>query len=640
MSKSRSNPPDEIPDEEFVPVDDVIIGKAFRFSIAVVVLVGGGIAAGIWALRRPRIVPPPVETTIAPPQVMNLAAEAPHVRFTDVTDQAGIDFVHENGAFGDKLLPETMGAGCAFFDYDNDGDPDLLLVNSNVWPGRSASEKPPPTMALYRNDGTGRFENVTTEASLDVSFYGTGAAIGDYDNDGWVDLFIAAVGPNRLFRNQQGRFKEVTAAARVAGGADQWSTSSGFADYDNDGDLDLFVCNYVRWSRKIDCAVDYRLLGVGRAYGPPMNFEGTHPYLYRNNGDGTFEEVGAKAGLHVNNPATGRPMGKALGVAPVDVDSDGWIDWMVANDTVQNFLFHNQGDGSFVESATEMGLAFDRNGSATGAMGIDAGHFRDADSLGFFIGNFANEMTSLYVAQDTETMLFADEAIVEGIGSPSRRMLTFGLFLFDYDLDGRLDLLQANGHLEEEINVVQPSQHYEQPPQLFWNCGPHARSCLVPVDPDSTGDMRTALVGRGASYADIDGDGDLDVLLTQTGRRAVLLRNDQDLGHHWVRIRLNGTSANRDGIGARLALDVGGSTLRRQMMPTRSYLSQVDLAVTFGLGELDPVGTLHVTWPGGHTERFENLRADAVHTIVQGTGMAARVVKNDHSSVGAAARTE
>jgi hypothetical protein len=371
-----------------------------------------------------------------------------------------------------------------------------------------------------------------------------------------------------------------------------------------------------------------------------MNFEGAHPYLYRNNGDGTFDEVAAEIGLHVNNPATGRPIGKALGVAPVDVDSDGWIDWMVANDTVQNFLFHNQGDGTFVESATVMGLAYDRNGSATGAMGIDAGHFRDSDSLGFFIGNFANEMTSLYVAQNTETTLFADEAIVEGIGSPSRRMLTFGLFLFDYDLDGRLDLLQANGHLEEEINVVQPSQHYEQPPQLFWNCGPDARSCLVPVDPDSTGDMRTALVGRGASYADIDGDGDLDVVLTQTGRRAVLLRNDQDLNHHWIRIRLTGTSANRNGIGARLALDVGGSMLRRQMMPTRSYLSQVDLAITFGLGELDSTETLHVTWPGGDTERFENLRADAVHTIVQGAGIAERVAKNDHSSVGAAAQTE
>jgi hypothetical protein len=425
--------------------------------------------------------------------------------------------------------------------------------------------------------------------------------VGDVDDDGRVDLFFTAVGPNRLFRNRGGRFEEATGRAGVAGEPDAWSSSAAFVDVDADGDLDLFVANYVRWSKDIDFAVDYRLVGVGRAYGPPMNYEGTYPYLYLNDGDGTFTDVSAAWGVEVDNPVTGRPMGKGLGVAPADVDGDGFIDLLVANDTVGKFFFHNDGGRRFVEKGAASGLAYDRFGNATGAMGVDSGQFRNDADLAFAIGNFANEMTSLYVSQGEPT-LFADEAIGEGIGAPSRTALTFGLFLFDADLDGRLDLLQTNGHLEEEIAKVDPSQSYRQAAQLFWNAGPDRRQTFVPVPAERIGDLARPIVGRGSAFADVDGDGDLDVVLTQAGGPALLLRNDQRSGHHWLRVKLVGDPAagsNRDAIGAVVELTAGGVTQRRQVMPTRSYLSQSWLPVTFGLGAATTVDALAVTWPGG-----------------------------------------
>lgn len=626
------------PEEQIVAADDAIIGRAFRWSMVAIGLIAVGTGATLWVVNRPEPVAPTTQAVVVPAHRQEAAATAPVVHFTDVTAASGVDFTHENGATGDKLLPETMGAGAAFLDFDGDGDQDLLFNNGSHWPGHRPEDEPPATPALYRNSGAGTFENVTAGSGLDVNLYGMGIAVGDYDNDGRVDVFLAALGKNRLFRNLGGgKFEDMTAKAGVAGDATEWSTSSSFLDYDNDADLDLFVCNYVRWSKEIDFEVDYRLVGVGRAYGPPMNFQGTFPYLYRNNGDGTFSDVTAAAGMHIKNPATGVPIAKTLGVAPVDVDRDGWIDIYVANDTVQNFLFMNKGDGTFVERGAEFGLAYDRNGSATGAMGVDAGLYRNDDSLGFFIGNFANEMTSLYVSQGVEN-LFADEAIGEGIGGPTRLMLSFGLFLFDYDLDGRLDLLQANGHLEEEINIVQPSQHYEQPAQLFWNCGIRTRGCFVAVQPDRTGDLAAPLVGRGATYGDIDGDGDLDVVMTQAGRRAVVLRNEQQLGHHTVRVQLVGAEANRNAIGTWIEAVIGDTTLRRCVMPTKSYLCQAELPLTLGLGTSDRVDELRVLWPGGSLELIENVAADATYTIRQGEGVIRRepfspAVKTAHAIV-------
>jgi hypothetical protein len=523
----------------------------------------------------------------------------PDVRFTDITRQAGVDFVHVNGAAGEKLLPETMGAGAAFLDFDADGDQDLLLVNSDHWPGSRTASR--PTMALYSNDGTGRFENITAESGLDVTFYGQGLAVGDYDNDGRVDLFITALGGNRLFRNLGGRFLDVTAEGGVAGGRDAWSTGAGFLDYDNDGNLDLFVCNYVRWSREQDLEVHYTLNGVDRAYGPPRQYPGAHSSLYRNEGDGSFTDVSERAGIRIVNPATGEPAAKSLAATFVDADRDGFLDIFVANDTVRNFVFRNQGDGTFAEVGTLSGLGFDTMGNATGAMGIDAADYANNGRLAVGIGNLASETTSFFVQQQ-DPWQFVDMANIVGIGSPSLLRLSFGALFLDFDLDGRLDFLQANGHLEREINEIQPSQHYRQPAQLFWNRGPGGRTFFAAVAEDSVGDLSRPMVGRGAAYADIDGDGDLDILITQAGDRPVLLRNDQKLGHHWLRVKLVGTVTNRDAIGAEVHLRAGGVSQRRRVMPTRSYLSQVELPVTFGLGGHEQVESLTVHWPGGQSQ--------------------------------------
>jgi hypothetical protein len=604
----------EVRDDEndvWVPEDDAIIGRSFRWSLVVIAGLAMVIGLGLYLTRPvPEMKPEQVIEAVAPEPVAQ-TADMPTVRFVDITHEAGIDFIHANGATGEKLLPETMGGGVAFLDYDRDGDADLLFVNSTRWPYQAATG-PAPTMALYQNDGQGHFQNVTAQAGLAVSFYGMGVAVGDYDGDGWTDVFLTAVGPNHLFHNRNGVFEDVTATAGVAGGEQEWSTSAGFFDYDNDGALDLLVANYVRWSSDIDFKLDYRLTGVGRAYGPPQNYEGTFPYLYRNNGDGTFTDVSAASGIQIKNPATGLPMAKSLALALMDIDGDSRIDVFIANDTVRNFFFHNQG-GVFEEVGEPYGLAYGADGKATGAMGVDVGFFRNDQNIGFLIGNFANEMTSVYISQD-DPSFYVDDAIGEGIGAPSRLALTFGLFLFDYDLDGRLDMLQANGHTESEIQKMDPSQHYHQATQLFWNAGPSHVPGFVMVDAASIGDLSREIVGRGAAFADIDSDGDLDVVLTQVAAAPLLLRNDQRLGHHWLRVKLVGEDANRDAIGAWIELTAGGNVQRRQVMPTRSYLSQVELPVTFGLGQTDRVEALKVTWPDGSQQTVQSVPVD--HLLV------------------------
>ena len=599
---------------EGVPQDDTVIARALKWSL-IALGAAAVLGVGAWLILR-REAPEPVvrdaARVVAQPIAEAIEVAPPPVHFTDVTRAAGVDFVHVNGAYGERLLPETMGGGVAFLDYDNDGLQDLLFVNSSTWPWRKQEARPSPP-ALYRSLGNGRFENVTEHTGLGtIDIYGMGAAVADINGDGYSDIFLSGVGPNRLLLNEKGeRFTDATSQAGVAGDDDAWSSSAAFFDYDRDGDLDLFVCNYVKWSREIDHGVDYRLTGIGRAYGPPTNYAGSYSYLYRNNGDGTFTDVSEAAGIQIDNAATGLPAGKGLAVHPVDIDADGWLDLMVSNDTVQNFLFLNQGDGTFQESGMASGLAFDNSGKATGAMGLDAAAYNNDSELAIAVGNFSNEMSSFYVAHDGSA-LFTDEAIVSGVGAESRRALSFGLFFFDYDLDGRLDLLQTNGHVEDEINVVQPSQHYEQPTQLFWNCGPQCARNFVHVPLEDTGDLGLPVVGRGASYGDIDQDGDLDVVITQVNRAPLVLRNDQSLGHHWLRVKVNGTGLNQDALGARVDITAGGVSQTRTVMPSRSYLAQVELPVTFGLADAARVDHVQVTWPDGTTRQLSDVAADQV----------------------------
>jgi hypothetical protein len=613
-----SLPPPHDPDE-YVAQDDRIIGRVFRGSALVIAGLAVAGALAYWATHRAkpqaiRVTPLSAPKTAAPPR-----ESVPNVGFTDITQSSGLQFTHVTGAYGEKLLPETMGSGAAFLDFDRDGDQDLLLVNSSHWPWQAppGAGSPPAGVGLFRNDsasGAIRFTDVTAGSGLEAPFYGMGVGLGDVDGDGRTDVLITGVGGARLFRNEEGGFRDITAASGVAGDPKDWSTAAAFFDFDNDGDLDLYVANYVRWSREIDAEVGYKLDGVHRAYGPPMNFAGTLPHFYRNEGAGKFTDITAQAGLQVTNTSTGVPVAKSLGLAPIDLDGDGFMDLVVANDTVQNFVFMNRRNGTFQEAGALTGIAFDGNGTARGAMGVDAARFTEDGKVAVAIGNFANEMTAFYVAQ-TEATLFADEAISWGIGPASRLLLKFGIFFFDYDLDGRLDVLSANGHLEEDISRIQASQHYRQPAQLFWNAGAQG---FVNVGSESAGEaLFSPIVGRGSAFADIDGDGDLDVVLTQTGGTPRLLRNDQQLGHHWLRFVLRGTHSNREGIGAWVRVKAGGHTLARQVMPTRSYLSQSELPVTIGLGKSTTWDDVEIEWPGGARQKVKTVRLDAVTTVDQ-----------------------
>jgi hypothetical protein len=584
-------------------------------GLAVLLLVPLGCTPATPAPVVPKALPP-----ARPVQVEALSL--PSVKYVEVTKDSGITFVHYNGALGEKLLPETMGAGVAFLDYDGDGDQDLFFVNSSYWPGHEI--KPAPTQALYRNDGKGHFENVTKEAGLDKTFYGQGVAVADYDNDGDPDLYVTALRRGYLFRNDgKGHFQDVTESAGAKGPSGGWLTGAGFLDIDNDGDLDLFIANYVNWTKEIDKVQGFQITGIGRAYGRPTQFSGSFCALLRNDG-GQFTDISELAGIQVATPDLKVPLAKSLGVAPYDVDGDGWVDIAVANDTCQNFFFHNLGKGKFEEMAYPTGVAFDASGLPRGGMGIDWAPFLNDDRLGLAIGNFANEMTALYVCDQPKTLVFSDLASLYGLGAPTQPPLKFGLFFFDYDLDGRLDLLSANGHLEPEISKVQASETYEQPVQLFWNSGKPGRSLFVLVKPQNAGaDLFKPMVGRGTAYGDIDGDGDLDVVVTVNNGPAHLFRNDGGNKNHWVRFELtgNGTTSNRDAIGAKVELKSGGMSCHRQLFPAKSYLSSVEHPLTFGLGQVDHIDEIKITWPSGKSSTYQNLKVDRLYRIDEVAGL-------------------
>jgi hypothetical protein len=599
--------------------NDAVIGRAFRASLLVFVFLAIPVIGLLIYLNIEKAKGKSTEVEVSlPTERVSNERPIPALPLVNVTAESGVDFVHSTGRYGDKLLPETMGSGVAVLDYNNDGHLDLMLVNSSHWPWDESNQQPTPCR-LFAGDGQFRFRDVSAEAGIDFTLYGMGVAVGDYDNDGDSDLFISAVGKDRLLRNDSGKFVDVTDQAGVGGAEDAWGTSCGFFDYDNDGRLDLFVCNYVEWSKEADLSQNFTLDGESRAYGPPRAFAGSFSYLYHNDGEGRFTNVSEQAGIQVRNDDTHVPLGKAMGLAPVDVNQDGWIDIVVANDTVRNFLFQNEHDGTFQEIGRLSGIAFDRaTGNARGAMGIDAVCFREDGTLAIGIGNFANEESALYMARPGRKQ-FVDAAMFTGFGPPTRLGLTFGLFFFDIDLDGRLDVLGANGHLEEEISKTQRTQRYEQPPQLFWNAGREAKSELVLATAEQTGEsFQTPIVGRGAAYGDFDEDGDQDVVISVSNGRTVLFRNDQHLGNHWLRVKLQGTRANRDGIGATVRIRVSGRILQQTVMPTRSYLSQCEKTLTFGLGEEAIIDELIVTWPGGEEESFPINGVDQSMTLVQG----------------------
>lgn len=608
-------------DEEDVQ-NDAVIASALRASLIVFMLLGIPVIGFLIYLNLSVPEEGATESEVIPPQQRQENEQAiPLLSMKSVGASAGIDFRHESGREGQKLLPETMGSGAAVLDYNGDGHQDLLLVNSTRWPWDTRGQVESPCR-LYRGDGKFQFTDVTADSGIDKNLYGMGVAVGDYDNDGDTDIFLSAVGKNRLLKNEGGVFEDVTEVAGVGGDEDEWGTSCGFFDYDNDGLLDLFVCNYVTWSKEADLSQKFTLDGESRAYGPPKAFSGSFSYLYHNDGDGTFTDVSQTAGIQIRNDDTDVPLGKAMGLAPVDFNGDGWLDIVVANDTVRNFLFENKRDGTFAEVGRICGIAFERNGNARGAMGIDTAQFRDNGTLAIGIGNFANEPSALYMAKAGKTQ-FTDAAMYTGFGPPTRQGLTFGLFFFDVDLDGRFDLLGANGHLEEEISKTQATQRYAQPPQLFWNAGRDAKSELVLAPESSVGeDFYQPIVGRGAAFGDFDEDGDQDVVIVVSDGEPAVFRNDQDTGNHWLRVVLEGTDSNRDGIGALIELELDERVMKQCVMPTRSYLSQSEKAVTFGLGESQSVKSLTVAWPGGDREVFPVPGIDQSILLRQGSGKA------------------
>ncbi len=540
----------------------------------------------------------------------------PPITFSDFTEEAGIDFRHETGASGQKWMPESMGSGCALFDYDGDGDLDLLLINGTPWSGAAGSV---PTSRLYRNWGDGRFEDVTRSAGLSFSLYGMGCAAGDYDGDGDLDLYLTAVGENRLLQNEGGRFEDATARAGVAGGrwrseggkeSPEWSTGTAWVDVDGDGWIDLFVCNYVRWSPETDLFTT--IDGVNKSYATPQPYEGSTCRLYRNRGDGSFEEVTKRAGVY-------NPKGKSLGVAVADFNGDGHPDLVVTNDTQPNFLYRNRGDGTFEEVGLASGIAYDEAGRARAGMGVDVGSLDNDGKLAIAIGNFSREPVSFY-RQSWEDF-FIDEAGRRQIARSTLLPLTFGLLFFDYDLDGYLDLVLANGHLEPEINRVQKEITYAQQTQLFWNDG---GGRFQDVTDQSGNAFALRVVGRGLAYGDVDGDGDLDLVLAANGGPAVLMRNEGPAGGA-VRVHLRGAAPNRQALGA-VVTAVAGDLEQRAMVRTgSSYLSQSETTLTFGLGARTRVDRLSVRWPEGRVETSEGLEAGATYVVEEGKGIVERI---------------
>jgi hypothetical protein len=512
----------------------------------------------------------------------------------DVTAAAGLSFQHNSGAFGAKYLPETMGPGCAFLDYDGDGWLDILLLNGMDWAGHKQRRS---TLHLFRNNRNGTFTDVTRQAGLAIEMYGMGVAVADYNNDRFPDILVTAVGQNRLFQNSgKGTFTDVTEKSGL-GGRSAFSTSALWFDYDRDGLLDLFVCNYVKWSPEHDvfCSVD----GRGKSYCTPEAYLGSTCWLFHNRGNGTFEDVTAKSGIFDTTS-------KSLGVALLDYDRDGWPDLLVANDTQPNKLYRNLRNGTFEDVAVRAGVAFSEDGKARAGMGVDVADFENSGASGIAITNFDNEMIALYRAG--QGGVYSDIAVKAGVGQASRSTLGFGCLFLDADLSGSLDLLAVNGHIDETVRNIRGNVGYAQPPHLFLNNG---RGAFRDVASEVGGGFAAPKVARGAAYGDFDRDGDMDLLITTNQGPAFLYRNDLTNGNRSIRLRLIGVKSNRDAIGALVRLFTPDGTQSRMVKTGSSYLSQSELALTFGIGKRDKADRVVIEWPSGGVEEHKNVAAGA-----------------------------
>jgi enediyne biosynthesis protein E4 len=516
------------------------------------------------------------------------ASEAPPqtVRFTDVTAAAGIHFTHNAGQTGKKWLPETMGSGVAMFDADGNGSLDIFFLNGKDFTGRGRRT----TAALYRNNGAGSFTEITRGSGLDIEMHAMGVAIGDYDNDGRDDLYITALDGDHLFHNEGGgHFRDVTRASGINNA--HFAASAAWVDYDRDGKIDLFVANYVQWTAAGDlwCSLD----GTTKSYCTPESYKGNSVRLFHNLGGGKFEDVTDRAGL-------GDQASKSLGIAVLDYNNDGWPDIFVSNDTQPNKLYRNLGNGKFKDEGLGAGVAFGEDGTARGAMGVDAADYDRSGRQHLIVGNFSNQMLGLY--HNDGNGLFVDEAPRSPVGRASLLSLTFGLFFFDYDLDGLPDIFAANGHIEEEISRVQPRIQYAELPLLFHNAG-GGKFDPVPA-------FSKPLVARGAAYGDYDGDGDLDIAINNNNGPAVLYRNDGGNRNHWLQVKLSGTKSNRDGMDAVVRVTSAQGKQMQMVHSGSSYCSASDIALTFGLGHDAMASAVEVDWPSGKRQKLTNVKAN------------------------------
>lgn len=523
----------------------------------------------------------------------------PSLQFQDVTKAAGLTFTHHSGAAGKKYLPETLGPGVAFIDYNGDGWQDLFFLNGKDWPGQRRQASTPQ---LFRNNKNGTFTDVTRAAGLAVGVYGMGVAVGDFDNDGDDDLFVSALGQSLLLRNTGGVFADVTKESGLLG-PNEFSTSAAWVDYDKDGHLDLFVANYVQWTPQTDifCTLD----GANKSYCTPESYKGAAARLWHNRGNGTFEDATSKAGLMDNTS-------KSLGVAVLDANQDSWPDILLANDTQPNRLYINNGKGAFTEKGVLSGIAFSEEGIARAGMGVDAADYDRSGYPSVMITNFSNQMLALY--HNEGNGLFVDEAPRSAVGRSSLLTLGFGCFFLDYDLDGWLDVFVANGHIERDIERIQTRIKYAQPPHMFRNGG---KGAFQEVTKSLGTAFNRSQVARGAAYGDFDNDGDLDIVMTTNSGPAVLLRNDGG-ANHGLRIRLVGTRSNRDGIGAVARVTTGSETQSQMLRSGSSYLSQSELLLTFGLGNRTQADRVEIRWPSGQIDRLSNVRSGQVLTVREG----------------------